>query len=310
MFSSVFECHATLTSCSDVFISVSFLLVFIYLFMLISRMLWSTSNRKRFIMLAMSCSSEALLPMSAHARFASHQRIGTLPLRNVPNHTSYGAGLRLFSYQNGGNQDDDSSFLSKVGNTVKSVLPTRWFGSDEEKLKVQRRKDTKQQMSSSLNEVLKDAPLGFRMMGKMMGPLFSAAASTIAETLAEQQHTNEAVLGDAQIYIQSDPAVTALLGNMIQVGAPYSQASSSTIINGVKQSRVELQMPVSGQAGSGIAKVVATQDGIAQLQVEAAGHLINVDTSKERNPSRGYKSIDPGDDIIEAEIVDKKRYEN
>jgi hypothetical protein len=237
--------------------------------------------------------------------YASPLSTSTFPRLVGSNHQFHSNATRLYSLQNGGNKDD-STFLSKVGKTVKSVLPTKWFGSDEEKLKRQRRKEVKQQVSSSLNEVLKDAPLAFRMMGKMMGPLFSAAASTMAETMAQQQQTTAAVLEEAQIYLQSDPAVTSLLGDMIQVGAPFSQAASSTIINGAKQSRVELSLPISGQRGSGVARLLATQDGIAQLQVEAAGSLINVSLTKTAKPLLRYTSKDADDDIIEAEIVDKE----
>jgi hypothetical protein len=273
--------------------------------MLRSRMLWSTSKRKRFIILAMSCSTEALLPMSTHSRYASVLSTSTFPRLLGPNHQFHRDATRLYSLQNGGNKDD-STFLSKIGKTVKSVLPTKWFGSDEEKLKLQRRKEVKQQLSSTLNEVLKDAPLGFKMVAKMMAPLFSAAASTMAETMAQQQQTTAAVLEDAQIYLQSDPAVTTLLGDMIQVGAPFSQAVSSTIINGAEQSRVEMSLPISGQRGSGVARLLATQDGIAQLQVEAAGSLINVNLTKTGNSRLPYTSKGADDDIIEAEIVDKE----
>merc|ERR1712100_83243 len=65
-------------------------------------------------------------------------------------------------------------FLSKVGSAVKSALPTKWFGSEEEKLQLQRRKEVRQQVSGGLDEMLRDAPLGMRMMGKMISPLMSA----------------------------------------------------------------------------------------------------------------------------------------
>eukprot|EP00980_Cylindrotheca_fusiformis_P019806 scaffold6949_cov107-Cylindrotheca_fusiformis.AAC.6 len=259
---------------------------------------FSTLNRKRFILLALGCSRGAVSPKSNRLGFAT--AFAGIPAPH-PSLALHSDATRLYSYQNGKNQDD-STLLSKIGSVMKSVLPTRWFGSEEEKLKLQHRKETRQQVSSSLNGVLKDAPLGFRMIGAMMGPLFDAAASGMAETMAEQKQTSDAIFREAQDYSRSDPAVTSLLGEMIQFGAPSSQATSSTIINGVKQLRVEMVVPISGQKRSGIARILATEDGIAQLQVEAVGRILNVDLSKMR-PSISH---DSNNDIIEAEIVDKE----
>jgi hypothetical protein len=243
--------------------------------------------------------------MSTHSRYSSVLSTSTFPRVVGPNHQCRSDTTRLYSIRKGGNQNN-SSFLSKIGKKVKSALPTKWFGSDEEKLKRQRKIEVKKKVSSSLDEALKDAPLAFKMMGKMLRPIFSAAASRMAETMAQQQQTTAKVLEDAQIYLQSDPAVTALLGDMIQVGAPSQQSLSSTMINGAKQSRVEMALPISGQLGSGVARLLATQDGIAQLQVEAAGSLINVDLTKKKSPRLPYKSKVSDDNIIEAEIVDKE----
>ena len=120
----------------------------------------------------------------------------------------------------------------------------------------------------------------------------------------------EKVLQDAREYITADNQVTSILGFPIQIGMPFSQASSSTIINGVKQTRVELGVPISGNQGSGVARILATEDGIAQLQVEAGGRVINVDClskpqGQSSSQSRPYISKSEDDDIIEAEIVDK-----
>ena len=197
-------------------------------------------------------------------------------------------------------------FLSKVGSAVKSALPTKWFGSEEENLQLQRRKEVRQQVSGGLDEMLRDAPLGMRMMGKMISPLMSAAASTMSEAMAEQQRTTETVLEDARAYLSADGQVIEWMGNPIQIGMPFSQSSSSTIINGIKQTRVELAVPISGGNGSGVARILATEEGIAQLQVEAGGRVINVNLSAPPRPNQQYMSnYDDDDGIIEAEIVDK-----
>jgi len=206
-----------------------------------------------------------------------------------------------FSSQN----DKGDDLISKA----KSWLPKKWFGTEEEKMAIQRRKEVKDTVSSNLDEMLKDAPLGFRMLGKMVSPLMSAAASTMAETMAEQQRTTASVLEDARMYLESDSTVSEILGSPIQIGAPFSQASSSSNVNGVKQSRVELALPVTGSFSSGVARILANQDGIVQLQVDVGGRVVNVSLSKD--PKRRFKSQSTrtttrsGDDIIEAEIVEK-----
>jgi hypothetical protein len=220
-----------------------------------------------------------------------------------------GATRRYFSSRR--DDDEGKGLLSKIGKAVKSVLPTKLFGSDEEKRKLQRRKEVGDQVSGGLTEILKDAPLGVRMIGKMISPLMRKVASSLAETMAAQQRTTEALLDDARGYLMRDPDVTRLLGEPISVGTPFSQSSSTTSINGKTQSRVELGVPVSGSIDSGVARLFATQDGISQLQVEAGGRTINVSLSKQQwssSSSRGSFSSrsDSDDNIIEAEIIDKK----
>jgi hypothetical protein len=149
------------------------------------------------------------------------------------------------------------------------------------------------------------------MIGKMISPIMRKVASSLAETMAAQQRTTEALLDDARGYLMRDPDVTRLLGEPISVGTPFSQSSSTTSINGKTQSRVELGVPVSGSIDSGVARLFATQDGISQLQVEAGGRTINVSLSKQQwssSSSRGSFSSrsDSDDNIIEAEIIDKK----
>jgi hypothetical protein len=213
--------------------------------------------------------------------------------------------------------EEKKGLLSKASDAVKSVLPTKWFGSKEEKQELQRRKDVRDEISGGLNEILKDAPLPVKMIGKMLKPLMSKVAATLAETVAEQQRTTEAMLEDARGYLMFDPAVTKLLGEPIRIGTPFAQSSSTTSINGKTQSRVELSLPVSGSRDSGVVRIVASQEGISQLQVEAGGRSVNVSLKKKGWSSSGSASSSSGsgssyslprddDNIIEAEIIDKK----
>ena len=223
---------------------------------------------------------------------------------------------RTFASNNGSDNKDSGGFLSGLEKAAKSVLPTKWFGTQEEKAKLAKRQKVEDDISGGLDQMLKDAPLGIRMMGKMVAPLMSKAAGAMAETMAEQQRSIEVLLEDATGYMLNDPIVTKVLGAPIQVGAPFQQSSSTMNVNGQTQSRIELGFPVSGSKGQGVAKLLASsQDGISQLLLEAEGRLITVSLQKKRIPSSQSSSSSSssrfGDnnddgDIIEAEIIEKK----
>ena len=142
----------------------------------------------------------------------------------------------------------------------------------------------------------------------MVSPLLSSMASSLADTMAEQQRTTEQLMDDARGYLMGDPAVATVLGEPISLGTPFSQSSATTSINGKTQTRVELGMPVFGSRGSGTVRLLATQDGISQLLLEAGGRSINVSlTRKSRSSfgSSGFK-VNGDDNIIEAEVIEKK----
>jgi len=225
--------------------------------------------------------------------------------KQYPRFQRFPASTRLYS------TNKDEGFLSKIGKKVKSFLPTKIFGSEEEKQKLARKKEYKEQVTGGLDAMLKDAPLGMRMMGKMISPLVSSVASNLADAMAEQQRTTEGLMDDARGYLMGDSAVSNLIGEPISLGAPFSQSSSTTSINGQTQTRVELGMPVSGSRGSGTVRVLASQNGIEQMQLDAAGQRINVSLSRKGSTSSspyGSSSSQRGkgdDNIIEAEVIDK-----
>ena len=138
--------------------------------------------------------------------------------------------------------------------------------------------------------------------------------------------------------LNADPAVArALYGGgsttavVVTLGTPVSQASSSSSINGQTRVRVELVMPVTAVAATsgtsvdnvvlqpqGVVRVVATGDGqsdptLQLLEVHVQGRVIPVSTtpgqqsSSSRFAASNRKSDGPDDDIIEAEIVEKKK---
>ncbi|KAL3922174.1 MAG: hypothetical protein SGILL_002347 [Bacillariaceae sp.] len=217
--------------------------------------------------------------------------------------------LRQRDSNNNDNNDSDGLF-GKLGKAAKSMLPTNLFGSEEEKEKLARKQEVKDQVKGSMDEMLKNAPLGVRMMGKMVAPLMGNLASTMAEGFSEQQRATEGLLDDARELILSDAAVTQVMGTPIQIGAPFSQSSSMSSVNGKAQSRIELALNISGPKRSGIARILATEDGISQLLVESGGQLFDVNLASRGRRSGGSvpKSFGGGggdENIIEAEIIDK-----
>ena len=262
-------------------------------------------------------------PFTTPTSFSLDQ-VHSSPPRYYYNHQS----SRLYSYNNNNNSNNqDGGFLGKV----KSMLPTKWFGTDEEKKAQIERQRVKDEVSGGLDAMLRDAPLGIKMMGKVMAPLLSKAASSMAESMAEQQALLERVLDDTRQSLANDPDVVSMLGGPpIQVGTPFSQSSSTTSINGQTQTSVQLLVPVQGQYGSGTARVSATAQGVSQILLEVAGGpTLNVNLNYQNNSGYGgynnnYNSF-PGsssqgrrrggsnfdnDDIIEAEIVDKDTNNN
>jgi hypothetical protein len=223
------------------------------------------------------------------------------------------------SQKNGGG----GGFLSKIGNAVSSLLGTN---SEERKQKaaaIERKKEVKNQVSDGIDEMFKGAPLGVRMLGKMVvKPLLGSVASTLAEGMASQAQTMEKVMDDAQRLIMNDPAVVSALGVPIQISpTPFSQSSSMMSVNGQTQSRMQLATNVVGSNRAGIARIVANDDSISQLIVEAGGRVFNVDVTMSSSSSwssgRSFSSSGTSssssssnkkndNDIIEAEIIEKK----
>lgn len=137
-----------------------------------------------------------------------------------------------------------------------------------------------------------------------MAPLMSSAMASLKTSLEEQQQAVEDLMIEAKRYISSDESVIRLLGEPIQVGAPFSQSSSTSSINGKTTTNVELAFPVSGSMGSGIARLTASEAGVQRIDVQANGRTIPVDlTSSGSRFSSKRSSRD--DDIIEAEIIEK-----
>ena len=227
---------------------------------------------------------------------------------------------RLFSSRRGYDWDPDEDqpkkeknalaekVTSLVPDSVKKVLPN-WFRSDDEKRAALERKRRQNEISGALDQSLKDAPLGVRLLGKAAGKIFSKVASGLAESMEEQSRQMEGLLQDARSFIVADGMASNLLGDPIAIGAPFSQSSSTSVINGAKTVSVQASFEVSGSRSSGIATMVANESGVQRLRLDVAGQSFEVDTRGGRRIGGGgrgnaSKTGPKKGDIIDAEIID------
>ena len=223
---------------------------------------------------------------------------------------------RLFSSRRGYDWDPDEDQPKNEKNAlaekVKSLVPDsvkKWFRSDDEKRAALERKRRQNEISGALDQSLKDAPLGVRLLGKAAGKIFSKVASGLAESMEEQSRQMEELLQDARSFIVADGMASNLLGDPIAIGAPFSQSSSTSVINGAKTVSVQASFEVSGSRSSGIATMVANESGVQRLRLDVAGQSFEVDTRGGRRIGGGgrgnaSKTGPKKGDIIDAEIID------
>ena len=229
------------------------------------------------------------------------------------------------SYNNNNNNNHDNNDNTSIWFTLKNaakstakavvpkaLLPSRWFQTPEQARAALERKRVQDELHGGLSEILKDAPLPVRLMGKMMGSVVSSAMSVAAEQMAQQQHTVSDTLAQARKCIVHDIAVQSTFGTPIQVGTlPVSQSTSTSNINGNVRQQVELTVPVMGSSGaSGMAQIRATEQGIQSIRVvdTTTGRSIHVsltESSSSASSSSSYWKGNGDDTIIEAEIIDK-----
>merc|ERR1719437_416494 len=213
------------------------------------------------------------------------------------------------------NNNKKEGFLTKLADKAKSLVPKSWLSKEDQKKQaaIERKKEMKNELSNNMNTLLKDAPLGIRMMGKLVAPL----VSSMAETFREQSEIIGDVLYEAEELILGDDTARSVLGGTINVGAPFSQSSSSSSINGVTTAKIQASFPVQGEYSSGVATVVASSGGsgkpdIESLVLEVMGRRYSIGLIKSAGGDVysgqasvvGKKKVRKGD-IIDAEFVEK-----
>lgn len=124
--------------------------------------------------------------------------------------------------------------------------------------------------------------------------------SELTRSIEEDKMRIKSLLTDARKYLLADSAVRNMLGSdSMELGAPISKTSSSTMVNGMTRSRLQLVIPVTGSSGvTGRIRIVANQDGITQLECDVGGRIIDVPLDRNGRP----------DSVIDASVVARDVY--
>jgi len=222
----------------------------------------------------------------------------------------------LFDDNNNNNNKKKKGLLSKLANKAKSFVPTRWLSEKdvEKQASIERSRLARNEINDSITTMLKDAPLGIRMMGKLIIPI----VSKLAQTIREQGQIMNDVLNEAKELIINDDKAVSVLGSSIKVGSPFSQSSSSTSINGRSTTKIQTSFPVQGSLQSGTASVVSAVTGdnppkIESLTLDVSGRVYSIGLIKSAGGPDVFsgktsvvgKNMARKGDIIDAEFVDK-----
>ena len=259
-------------------------------------------HQKQIMFLTAAAAFGSTIPNSGYA-FSPVPSI--LPSR--PTVCTFQSQSRLYS-----KGKDDTGFFGGLKKVAKAILPKSWTQSEEERKADIVRKEMKQELSSNISAVLKDAPLAIRMLGSLVAPIVSSFASVIQEQQAQTQD----LLDDARDYILSDPVATAALGEPIMIQQPFSQSSSSVSINGRSSSQVQASFHVEGTRQLGVATMVASDGVIQRLTLNVGGRVMDISLFKSasvsqdvignsRSSSRIGKNPIKKSDVIDVEFVDK-----
>ena len=77
------------------------------------------------------------------------------------------------------------------------------------------------------------------------------------------------LLQEAERALNTDPACRDILGERIQIGQVFNQASSSSVINGRQEMQTELEFAVEGRRRQpGMVQLLATERGIEQMTLQ------------------------------------------
>eukprot|EP00613_Pedinella_sp_CCMP2098_P078827 CAMPEP_0171948218 /NCGR_PEP_ID=MMETSP0993-20121228/65103_1 /TAXON_ID=483369 /ORGANISM="non described non described, Strain CCMP2098" /LENGTH=251 /DNA_ID=CAMNT_0012592233 /DNA_START=49 /DNA_END=804 /DNA_ORIENTATION=- len=150
-------------------------------------------------------------------------------------------------------------------------------------------------------------------LGMLMGGAVKGLAKVVAKGFEESQQDVAKVADMTERLLRMDGEVGVVLGGDVRVGAPFSQGTSSSSINGITTKNLQVAMPVQGTNIQGIVSVQASQAGAGELAlgavfVEAGGRRIEVGPSG-RSSSNGDSSSSANEDRkIVGRGVDEGNY--
>ncbi len=213
-------------------------------------------------------------------------------------------------------EGEKKSFLEQAADKVKSILPF-----SKSKSQMTKKEEAKQDVSTAIDTMLKDAPLGVRMFGKMMKPMVGSLVGGMAQAMEDQQRQMSDLLSDARNYIVQDPNAVQLLGEPVEIGSPFSQSSSTMSVNGQTRTNLQASFEVRGGRGVGVASISSVDGRIENLTLNVGGRNIRVDVTKSGSYNSADVSWDSGmksggtgktgkkfkdEDVIDVEFVEKK----
>jgi len=219
---------------------------------------------------------------------------------------------------NNNGSESDESMLNTAKSKIKSFLPS-FLRQDDKRTREAEIVKKRNDLSSGIDSLLKDAPLPVRLMGKMISPIIGQVAGTMVEAMEEQSRLVGDMMEDARNLIIQDDSVVRELGTQIEVGTPFNQSSSSMSVNGQTKSSVQAQFEVQGSTGRrGIATISQENGRIISLNLNINGRTISIDvnrrggvvggTSSSSRQSSGSvgknRNFNEGD-FIDVEFIDK-----
>ena len=148
-----------------------------------------------------------------------------------------------------------------------------------------------------MDRMLDDMLDGLGMINDVMDRLNFGMDSRMNQDQASIRY----LLDDAYTDILADPAAAELVGDSISLGFPTAQSTTSSVINGVRRSRVEMVIPIKGSRGLGQLRLLADEDGISRLEVGVDGRVINIHGGG-RRIYNSRKDMD--EEVIDATVVE------
>ena len=98
--------------------------------------------------------------------------------------------------------------------------------------------------------------------------------------------------------LTSNPVVQNLLGDAISLSKPFSKLASSTMVNDMTRSHLQLGTPIEGSFDLGCIQLVANQDEIEILELDVERRVIDVHLDGNRG----------SDNFVDVDVANREIY--